>query len=99
MKKGFFRVEVIGDLPKEEAREFFQSSVLPSFGLSLQLSDEQWTSVYEVRGDLIFACRNLVACLVVILPVPLKHYGAGRRRKPRAAHQRCQRFQRRLAAK
>ena len=97
--QGFYKVQVIGDLPKDEAQEFFQASVLPSFGLPPQLSNEEWTSIYEVRGDLILSSEKLLhACISFCLFLSYNS-GAGGGRKPRAADQRCQRVQRRLAAK
>ena len=49
---GFFRPEVIGDFPREEARQFFIEHALPRAGLEVVLSEDDWAKVWEVRGNL-----------------------------------------------
>ena len=57
--KGFFAVEVIGDLPAEEARAFFQTRVLPSFRHDPTLPDKEWQSIYEVSWKAHNRCLSI----------------------------------------
>ena len=45
---GFFITEVIGDFPKEEARQFAEYA-LGDAGMSSLLTDDDWHRVYEVK--------------------------------------------------
>ena len=49
---GFFRPEVIGDFPEEEAWQFFTDQALPRAGVEIELSEDDWAKVWEVRGNL-----------------------------------------------
>jgi len=47
----FFKVEVVGDFPKDEAREFFERDLFKAAAQGPVLQDADWEKVYEVRWD------------------------------------------------
>ncbi len=46
----FIRPEVIGNFPEDEARQVFTDVALPRQGKEVELSDDDWTKVWEVWG-------------------------------------------------
>ena len=63
MGTDFFNVQVIGDFPEAEARQFFQECVLPEFfgDGPYDVGDADWAKVYQVRW-LRVACFALCMC-------------------------------------
>ena len=47
---GVFLTEVIGDFPKDKARNFFIGHALPRKGREVELSEGDWSKIWEVGG-------------------------------------------------
>ena len=61
---GFFCPEVIGDFPEGEARQFFTDQALPRAGHEVELSEDDWTKVWEVWGNVRMWHSHMLAVLL-----------------------------------
>ena len=70
--QGRFTYEVIGDFTADEGREFFEKFALPTYGYTEELTNEQWSTIYEVR----LVCCSVVAssfiCLHLCRKLPIQ---------------------------